>query len=171
MKAIRIHQHGGPEVLRLEDVADPVPGPGEALVQLEASGINFIEIYERTGLYRPALPFTPGTEGAGTVVAIGAGVVELRPGDRVASEGLRGTYAERAVAPVARLVKLPDAVDARQGAAVMIQGLTAHYLATSTLPARAWRLVPGARRGRWNRVAVDPDRGAARRARDRDGEQ
>src|SRR5580765_481393 len=111
MKAIRVHAPGGPEVLRIDDVPDPEPGPGEALVRMEATGVNFIEIYQRKGQYPLPLPFTPGGEGAGTVVAVGEGVTQLRAGDRVASETLRGTYAELAKAPAGRLVRLPDGVE------------------------------------------------------------
>jgi NADPH2:quinone reductase len=129
-----MYEHGGPEVLRLETVADPGPAEGEVLVRLEAIGVNFIDIYNRTGLYKPALPFTPGSEGAGSVVAIGSGVTDVRVGDRVASEGLRAAYAELALAPVAKVIKLPNEVDPSDAAAVMLQGMTAHYLATSTFP-------------------------------------
>jgi NADPH:quinone reductase len=134
MRAIRVHELGDADVLRLEEIAEPRPGPGEALVRTEAIGVNFIEVYQRKGLYPLARPFTPGREAAGTVVAVGDGVTSLRVGDRVATEGLRGAYAELAVAPADRLVVLPDDVDTRTGAAVMLQGLTAHYLATSTFP-------------------------------------
>lgn len=134
MKAIRVHATGGPDVLRLDDVPEPEPGPGEALVRMEATGVNFIEIYQRKGQYLLPLPFTPGSEGAGTVVAVGDGVTQFRVGDRVASETLTGTYAELAKTRVERLVRLPDGVESRLGAAVMLQGITAHYLATSTYP-------------------------------------
>ena len=135
--------------MRLEEIPDPVPGPGEALVKVEAVGINFIEVYQRRGLYPMQRPYTPGSEGAGTVVAVGDGVTAVRPGDRVASEGLRGSYAELAVAPAWRLVPLPDGVDARTGAALMLQGMTAHYLATSTYALRPgdWCLVHAAAGG------------------------
>jgi NADPH2:quinone reductase len=134
MKAIRVHETGGPEVLRSDDLPDPIPGPGQALIRIEAIGVNFIEVYQRRGLYRVALPVTPGSEAAGVVTAIGDGVRELAPGDRVASTDVAGAYAEVAVAPAERLVKLPSAVPTRQAAAVMLQGMTAHYLATSTFP-------------------------------------
>ena len=132
MRAIRIHQHGGPEVMKLETVADPVPGSGEALVRMESIGINFMDVYLRKGQYKTALPFTPGTEGAGTVVAVGAGVSDLAVGDRVASQGFAGAYAELALAKAERLVPLPEGLRARDGAAAMLQGMTAHYLAAST---------------------------------------
>jgi NADPH2:quinone reductase len=135
MKAIRIHQTGGPEVLTYEEVPDPRPAEGQAVVRVEAAGLNFVDVYFRTGLYKgPALPFVPGQEAAGTVAAVGPGVSEVVVGDRVAWTGILGTYAELAVAPAARLVKLPEGVTARQGAAAMLQGITAHYLATSTYP-------------------------------------
>jgi len=134
MKAIRVHTTGGPEVLRLENTPDPEPGPGDALVRMEATGVNFIEVYQRKGLYPMQVPFTPGGEGAGTVVAVGDGVTRLRVGDRVASETLKGTYAELSKTRAERLVRVPDRVDARVAAAVMLQGITAHYLATSTYP-------------------------------------
>ncbi|HEX8693697.1 MAG TPA: quinone oxidoreductase [Longimicrobium sp.] len=138
MKAIRVHETGDAGVLRLEEVPDPRPGPGQALVRVEAAGLNFIEVYQRRGLYPMPLPYTPGSEGAGTVAAVGDGVTAVRVGERVASAGLEGSYAELALAPADRLVALPDEVDTRTGAAVMLQGLTAHYLAVSTYP-----LAPG----------------------------
>ena len=132
MKAIRVHEHGGPDVLRMETVDDPVPGPDEALVRLESIGVNFIDVYFRTGLYKTTLPYTPGSEGAGTVVAVGANVHDVRIGDRVASQSLLGAYAELALARADRLVLLPDGSSAHDGAAAMLQGMTAHYLAAST---------------------------------------
>lgn len=134
MKAVRIHENGGAEVLRCEEVAAPAPGAGEALVKIEAVGVNFIDIYFRLGLYKAALPITLGQEAAGVVEAVGSGVAEVRPGDRVAYAGVLGSYAEHAVAPAARLVKLPAGVDARSAAAAMLQGMTAHYLACDTFP-------------------------------------
>jgi NADPH2:quinone reductase len=131
MRAIRIHETGGPDTLQLETIADPVPGPGEVLVRLEAIGVNFIEIYQRKGIYKIPMPFIPGEEGAGTVVALGPGVEEIRVGDRVASVNFRGSYAELAVADASRVVTIPDGLAARDSAAVMLQGMTAHYLATS----------------------------------------
>jgi NADPH:quinone reductase len=136
MKAIRVHEQGGPEVLRLEEVPDPRPGPGQVLVRIGAIGVNFIEVYQRTGLYAMQRPYTPGREGAGVVVAVGDGVTEPRVGDRVASEQFAGSYAELALAAADRVVRLPDTVALPIGAAVMLQGLTAHYLATSTYPLR-----------------------------------
>jgi NADPH:quinone reductase len=134
MKAIRVQRVGGPEVLRLEEVPQPSPGSGEALVRVEAIGLNFIEVYQRKGLYPLPLPFTPGTEGAGRVVAVGEGVEAIAPGDRVVSASLLGSYAELARAPAERLVVLPESIPTRVAAAIMLQGLTAHYLATSTYP-------------------------------------
>ena len=138
MKAIRVHAHGGPEALRLEEVPEPQPGPGEAIVGVEAAGLNYIDVYYRTGLYKPAgLPFTPGLEAAGTVLAVGPGVTEVAVSDRVAYTGTPGAYAQKAAVPAAKLVKLPEGVTTRQGAAAMLQGMTAHYLACSTYPLRA----------------------------------
>jgi NADPH2:quinone reductase len=134
MKAIRVHAPGGPEVMRLEEVPDPQADPGEVVVRMGAIGINFIEIYQRKGHYPMQLPFTPGAEGAGTVVAVGEGVTQVRVGDRVASETFKGSYAELAKARAERVVRLPDAVETRVGAAIMLQGITAHYLTMSTYP-------------------------------------
>jgi NADPH2:quinone reductase len=136
MKAIRVHATGGPEVLRLEDVPDPVPAAGQVVIRVEAAGLNFIEVYQRTGLYPVALPYTPGREAAGTVERVGEGVTAVRPGDRVASESVIGSYAERALVAADRVVQLPAGMDARLGAAFVLQGLTAHYLACSTYPLR-----------------------------------
>ena len=139
MKAIRIHELGGPEVLRFEEAPDPVPNAGEAVVRIEAAGLNFVDVYFRTGLYKgPALPFTLGQEAAGTVTAVAADVTSVAVGDRVAYTGVHGAYAELAAVAVDRLVKLPAGVSVRQGAAAMLQGMTAHYLASSTYP-----LAPG----------------------------
>jgi NADPH2:quinone reductase len=149
MKAIRVHALGGPEVLAIEQVPDPAPAPGEALVRVEAAGINFIEVYQRRGWYSMTTPFTPGGEGAGTVVAVGQGVTTLKPGDRVASTMLSGAYAELAVAPVDQLVPIPGGVSTRDVAAALLQGMTAHYLTHSTYPlARGeWCLVHAAAGG------------------------
>lgn len=132
MKAIVVSETGGPEVLVHTDVETPTPGEGEALVRLEAIGVNYIDVYHRTGLYPLALPFTPGMEGAGTVESVGSGVTQVSPGDRVAWAMATGSYAELARVPANRLVKLPEAMEARTAAAAMLQGMTAHYLATST---------------------------------------
>ena len=132
MKAIRIHELGGPEVLRYEDVPDPVPKPGDAVVKVEAAGVNFIDIYQRIGVYKLPLPLTLGLEGAGTVTAVGESVTDVRVGDRVAWTSVPGGYAEYCAVPADRLVVLPPGVTTKQGAAMMLQGLTAHYLAHST---------------------------------------
>ncbi|MET0850201.1 MAG: quinone oxidoreductase [Candidatus Rokuibacteriota bacterium] len=134
MKAIRVHTPGGPDVMKLEDVAEPSVGPGQALVKLEAAGLNYIDVYFRSGAYKAPLPLTPGLEGAGTVTAVGSGVTDLRVGDRVAYTGIAGSYAQMIVCPADRLVKLPDGLSFRDGAAAMLQGLTAHYLVKSTFP-------------------------------------
>jgi NADPH2:quinone reductase len=134
MKAVRVHELGGVEVLRYEDIPLPKPGPGQALVKVEAIGLNFIDCYYRRGLYQTALPFIPGMEAAGTVAAAGPDVTDVRVGDRVAYAPHLGAYAEYAVVPAERLVRLPDGLDTRQAAAALLQGMTAHYLATSTYP-------------------------------------
>ncbi len=132
-KAIRMHETGGPEVLKWESVPKPEPGPAEALIKHEAVGLNYIDVYFRTGLYKAALPATPGMEGAGTVLAVGANVTDLQPGDRIAyAGGPIGAYATERVIPADRLVKLPDAIDFKTGAAMMLQGMTAQYLLRRT---------------------------------------
>jgi len=133
MKAVRVHVCGGPESLRYDDVDLPTPQAGEALVKISAAGVNFIDIQHRTGRYKPpALPFTLGSEASGIVTAVGAGVTEVKVADRVAYAMVLGAYADYAVVPARRLVKLPDAIDFETAAAVMLQGLTAHYLTHST---------------------------------------
>lgn len=134
MRAIRIHQYGGPEVLTIEDLPDPQPKAGEAVVRTEAVGLNFIDIYQRSGLYNNPLPFIQGNEGAGVVTAVGEGVSEVKVGDRVAWANHIGSYAELAVVPAAKLVPIPEGLDAKLAAAVMLQGMTAHYLTRSTYP-------------------------------------
>ncbi len=134
MKAVRVHTVGGPEVLRYEDVPEPTPKPGEAVVKIDAAGLNYIDVYYRSGLYKTDLPFTLGLEAGGTVTAVGPGVTEVKVGDRVAYTGVPGAYAEYAAVPAARLVVLPAGVTTRQGAAAMLQGMTAHYLACTTYP-------------------------------------
>jgi NADPH2:quinone reductase len=135
MKAIRVNEHGGPEVLSFEDGPDPEPGAGEARVWLAASGVNFIDVYPRTGLYPKETPFTLGLEGAGEVDAVGEGVEDLEVGDHVSFAGVPGAYAEYVVAPVEQLVPFNvTLVEARLAAAVMLQGMTAHYLTHSTFP-------------------------------------
>lgn len=132
MKAIYVREYGGPERLTVEEIPRPEPGPGQVLVKIDASGVNFIDVYHRTGLYRGALPFTPGSEGAGTAVAIGSGVDHIRVEEKVAWAMALGSYAEYALVPAEKLVPLPDRVDPKQAAAVMLQGMTAHYLTHST---------------------------------------
>src|SRR3984885_12367678 len=134
MKTIQVKEHGGPEKLELVDVPKPAPGPRQALVKIAASGVNFIDVYFRTGLYKAELPITLGSEGAGTVESVGPDVTEVAPGDRVAYAMARGSYAEYAVVPSAQLVKIPAGVDFQQAAAAMLQGMTAHYLTHSTFP-------------------------------------
>ncbi len=134
MRAIRVHGYGGPEVLTWEEQATPSPEAGQALVRLEAVGVNYIDIYHRTGLYKNPLPFTLGLEGAGVVETVGPGVSEVRVGEWVAYQGVQGSYATHALVPAARLVALPAGLDARTGAATMLQGMTAHYLVHDTYP-------------------------------------
>ena len=134
MKAVRVHQYGGPEVLRYEEIPVPEPGAGEARVKIEAIGLNYIDIYQRTGLYPLKVPFTLGMEGAGIVDAVGPNVTEVKEGDRVAYSMHLGSYAEYAVVPAWKLVPLPRSVDSQSAAAVMLQGMTAHYLTRSTYP-------------------------------------
>ena len=132
MKAIRFHNNGGPDVLSYEDIPIPKPSKGEVLVNLKAAGVNFIDIYQREGLYPIPLPVTAGLEGAGIVTAIGREVTEVKIGDNVAYTGCLGSYAEYAVVPSWRLVKVPSSVNLSIAAAVMLQGMTAHYLTHST---------------------------------------
>lgn len=135
MKAIRIHNYGGPEVIKYEDVPVPTAGKGEAVVKIAASGVNFIDVYFRSGLSKAAqLPFTLGHEGAGTVSSIGEGVTEVKVGDRVAYAMTQGSYAEYAAVPAWKLVKLPDNVDFKIGASILLQGMTVQYLTHSTFP-------------------------------------
>jgi len=137
MKAIHVNETGGPEKMQLTDVATPTPGPGQALVRLAASGVNFIDVYFRIGLYKAESPIVLGNEGAGTVEAVGPGVSEVAPGDRVAYAMARGSYAEYALVPAAQLVHIPDGLDFRDAAAAMLQGMTAHYLTHSTYPLKS----------------------------------
>lgn len=134
MKSIRVHNPGGPEVLQYEETTLAEPGSGEARVKIEAIGINFIDVYQRSGAYKIPMPFTLGQEAAGIVDAVGAGVTDVKVGDRVAYSSILGSYAEQAVLPAARLVPIPNSVTSQQAAAVMLQGMTAHYLAFSTYP-------------------------------------
>ncbi len=137
MKAIRVNAPGGVEALRLEDLPQPSPAAGQAVVKIAAAGVNFMDVYQRTGQYKTPLPLTLGQEAAGVVTAVGPGVKDARVGDRVAYTSVQGAYAEYAAVPADRLVALPDGVSAQQGAAAMLQGITAHYLATSTYPLKA----------------------------------
>jgi len=134
MKAVRIHAPGGPEVLKYEDVPEPQPKAGEAVVKVDAAGLNYIDVYYRSGQYKAELPMTLGLEAGGTVTAVGPNVTEVRVGDKVAYTGVAGAYAQYAAVPAQRLVVLPAGVSTRQGAAAMLQGMTAHYLACSTYP-------------------------------------
>src|SRR5436305_7087456 len=134
MKAIQVNEPGGPEKMQMAEIPVPQPGPRQALVRIAASGVNFIDIYFRTGLYKTDLPMSLGSEGAGTVEAVGPEATEVARGDRVAYAMARGSYAEYAVVPSAQLVRIPDAVDFNTAAAAMLQGMTAHYLTHSTFP-------------------------------------
>lgn len=134
MKAIQVLKPGGPEALTLADLPVPQPKPNEALIKVAASGVNFIDVYFREGRYPAPLPFVDGQEGSGVVTQAGSEVKSLKPGDRVAWTGVLGSYAEYAVVPVDRLIKVPDGVDDRHAAAAMLQGMTAHYLTHSTYP-------------------------------------
>ena len=134
MNAVRVHENGGPEVLRFEELPTPAPGAGEALVRVEAAGVNFVDIYQRAGFYKLQMPFTVGSEAAGVVESVGRDVTDPRPGDRVAYAGVLGAYATHAVVPAARLIKVPSGVETKTAAAAMLQGMTAHYLTHSTYP-------------------------------------
>jgi NADPH2:quinone reductase len=136
MKAIRVHSPGGSEVLKLDEVPTPKPESGQALVRIEAAGVNFIDIYQRSGSYKLPLPFTLGQEGAGVVEAVAPGVSEVKPGDRVAWAGPLGSYATHQAIPAVRLVPVPHGLDSKSAAAAMLQGMTAHYLVTDTFPLR-----------------------------------
>lgn len=136
MKAIRIHAPGGPEALQYDDVAEPTPGAGQAVVKLAAAGVNYIDVYFRTGAYKAPLPLTIGLEGAGTVSAVGQGVSDVKAGDIVAWTGVPGSYAQMTAVPADRLVKLPAGVTPKDGAAAMLQGMTAHYLLKSSYPVK-----------------------------------
>ena len=137
MKIVLVEEPGGPEQLRLIEMPKPEPGRDQALVKIAAAGVNYIDIYHRTGLYKVDPPITLGMEGAGVVEAVGEGVTEVAPGDRVAYAMARGSYAEYAVVPAWMLVKLPPALDFQSAAAAMLQGMTAHYLTHSTFPLKS----------------------------------
>ncbi len=149
MKLIQVSEPGGPEVLKLTEKPVPTPNAGEVLVRLEAIGVNFIDVYHRTGLYPLPLPFTPGMEGAGSVEDVGPDVTGLKRGDRVAWAMHAGSYAEYAKVPASRLVRVPESVTSEQAAAAMLQGMTAHYLTTSVynLKRGDWALVHAAAGG------------------------
>jgi NADPH:quinone reductase len=137
MKAIQICETGGPEVLKLVEMPIPEPGPGQVLIRIEATGVNFVEVYFRKGVYKSAFPFIPGSEAAGTIEELGPGVTGFAAGDAVVSTSVMGSYAEYALVPAAQLVKVPEGLSLECAAAVMLQGMTAHYLAYSTFPLKA----------------------------------
>jgi NADPH:quinone reductase len=137
MRAIQVNEPGGPEKMQLVDVADPQPGPKQALVRLHAAGVNFIDVYFRMGLYKADLPLSLGSEGAGVVEAVGPDVTEVAPGDRVAYAMARGSYAQYAVVPASQLVKIPAHLDFPMAAAALLQGMTAHYLTHSVYPLKS----------------------------------
>jgi NADPH2:quinone reductase len=139
--AIRVQEYGGPEKLTLVEVDPPVPGPGDCLVRVSASGVNFIDVYQRTGRYPVAVPFTPGLEAAGVVESIGSDVTLFAPGERVAYSSCLGAYAELAVVPEQKLVSIPEGLDDVAAGAALLQGMTAHYLTHSTYPIRAGETV------------------------------
>ena len=134
VKAIVVHEPGGPEVMKWEDVEIGAPGPGQARVKHAAIGLNFVDVYNRSGLYKPpgGLPFTPGSEGAGTVIAVGPGVTEVKPGDRVAYAGPQGSYSEERLIPADRLIEIPPSIDFKTAAAMTLKGLTVQYLLRQT---------------------------------------
>jgi NADPH2:quinone reductase len=134
MRAIRVAEYGGPEAMQLQELPTPKPGPGQALVRIEAAGLNFIDVYQRSGLYKGALPVPLGLEGAGVVETVGPDVTTVKAGARVAWTGVPGSYATHNLVPADRLVDLPAGVDTRSGAAAMLQGMTAHYLVHATYP-------------------------------------
>jgi len=134
MKAIRVHAPGGADAMKFEDVPEPQPKAGEAVVKVDAAGLNYIDVYQRSGLYKLNMPLTLGLEAGGTVTAVGSGVTDVKIGDKHAHTGIPGAYAQFAAVPADRLVVLPQGVSTKQGAAIMLQGMTAHYLACSTYP-------------------------------------
>lgn len=137
MKAVQIKEYGGPEVMKYLDLPDPAPGEGQALVQMQAVGVNFTDTYSRSGVNPPQLPWIVGVEGAGVVQKVGPGVTNVKEGDLVAYSSAPGSYAELAVVPAWRLIKMPQGLDAKAGAAAMLQGMTAHYLCHSTYRVQA----------------------------------
>ena len=164
MKAIRVENYGGADQLVYRDVDKPEPKPGEALVKIEAVGVNFIDVYHRTGLYPLPLPFTPGTEAAGTVEAVAPDVSDIEVGDRVAYAMAVGSYAEYASVPAWRLVKIPVEIDTQRAAAAMLQGMTAHYLVTFDLSTQERRHGARPRGCRRRRATACPDGETNRRA-------
>jgi NADPH2:quinone reductase len=128
MRGIQVKRHGGPEVLEYGELPDPTPGPGEALIRVRVAGVNFTDVYQRTGIYPGTLPFTPGVEGVGIVEKLGSGVTDVKVGDRVGWVMMKGAYAELAVVPAERLVPIPASIDDRTAAAILLQGMTAHFL-------------------------------------------
>src|SRR5215470_7335702 len=137
MRVIRVESYGGPEVLQVGDLEPPHPGPDQVLVDVAASGVNYVDTYQRSGTYQVPLPFVPGAEGAGTVVAAGQGVTDLKVGDRVCWAAAPGSYAEQVLVPADKAIPVPEGVAVELAAAVLLQGLTAHYLCTSTYPVQA----------------------------------
>src|SRR5437879_3103375 len=134
MRVVRVEKPGGPDAMHVVDLPTPDPGPGEVRVRVEAAGVNCIDIYQASGLYPMEMPLAVGSEGAGVVEATGEGAGDLSVGDRVAWSGAQGSYATLVIARSSALVRVPDGVDARVAAAVMVQGMTAHYLARDTYP-------------------------------------
>ena len=137
MKAVRVHEFGGPEAMNYEEVPTPSPGEGQVLVEVAASGLNYIDVYQRTGLYPNALPYTLGLEGSGVVAGVGNGVGTFKEGDSVTWTGVPGAYADFALVPEQRLVRMPEGLDVKVGAAVMLQGMTSHYLVKTTYPLKS----------------------------------
>ena len=157
MKAIQVKKQGGPEVMELVQLPDLEPGSGEAVVKLGSIGVNFIDIYQRSGAYEMPLPFTPGNEGAGEVVAVGSNVTEVKVGDRVVYTGATGSYAGYSVLPAWRLVMVPRGLDFQRAAAVMLQGMTAHYLVHGAYSLKGGQTCPRPCGSRRHGVATDPD--------------
>lgn len=149
VRAVEVTEAGGPEVLRVVDLPTPEPGPGEVLVDVTAAGVNFIDIYRRAGLYPMKTPFIAGSEGAGTVRQVGHGVTDVKVGDQVGWKDTLGSYAQQVVVPAAEAIPVPDGVSDEDAAAVLLQGMTAHYLATSTYPVQPgdWTVVHAAAGG------------------------
>jgi NADPH2:quinone reductase len=169
MRAIRVSATGGPDALQLEDIPTPDPGPGQIRIKVEAAGVNFVEIYQRKGQYKLPLPFTPGGEAAGTVDAVGPDVTDIHVGERAASVDARGSYAQYALVEADNIVPIPAGVSVKVAAAVMTQGITAHFLAHSV-----FRLEAGHGASAWRRAAWDNSssrREETRRTCDRDDGQ